>query len=165
MVWLAKNDVNKALADLNQSIEIDPQGLQAYCHRPFGVATSNIEKAIADCEDPLFICRDAYQICAVRTANGEHDEALDEFDSAIRLDPHGCLAYGNRAIIWLMKKEIEKAIEDLSHAIRLNPADVSYYTSRAYAWSLKKEYHKAAVDYGEAFPRMEEDSRPRGRPR
>ena len=52
---------------------------------------------------------------------GRLEEAIAEYDEAIRLDPQLALAYGSRAGAYLDLDQPEKAIKDANDAIRLDP--------------------------------------------
>lgn len=81
----------------------------------------------------------------------EYDEAIKNFDEAIRLDPDYAPTYTRRGYAWLEKKEYDWAIRDFDEAIRLDPHIALYYLNRGYAWSMKKDYDKAMKDLGEAI--------------
>jgi len=42
------------------------------------------------------------------------------------------MAYGNRADLWIIKKEYDKSIADYNEALRLNPADAYNWNARAW---------------------------------
>jgi len=52
---------------------------------------------------------------------GRWEEAITEFDEAIRLNPRDVLAYYNRAIAYHNFGEYERAIEDYDKALGFNP--------------------------------------------
>ncbi len=52
-------------------------------------------------------------------AKREYNNALSDYDKAIRLDPKDAMAYLNRGNVWWAKKEYRKAISDYDQAIRL----------------------------------------------
>lgn len=54
-------------------------------------------------------------------ALGRYDEALEELEKAIELQPLNPEAYHNRAVIWERKGEIPKAVQDYQTALRYNP--------------------------------------------
>ena len=53
----------------------------------------------------------------------DYDKALEEYDTAVRLDPTLAVVYSNRGMAYYQKGDYVTAVEDCSHAIRLNPAD------------------------------------------
>ena len=52
---------------------------------------------------------------------GRLDEAVAEYDEAIRLDPRYAKAYGNRGVVYTALGQHQRAIQDFDEAIRLDP--------------------------------------------
>src|SRR5688500_18026329 len=50
-----------------------------------------------------------------------HDEAIADYDQAIKLDPSDPIHFYNRAISWTAKGDHDRAIADYGEAIRLRP--------------------------------------------
>ncbi len=80
-----------------------------------------------------------------------YDQAIEDFNEAIRLDPKDALAYNNRGLAWLAKESYDQAIEDFNEAIRLDPKDASAYSSRGWAFLAKKDYDRAIEDFDKAI--------------
>jgi tetratricopeptide (TPR) repeat protein len=119
-VWEAKQEHDKAIADYNEAIRLDPQFALAYCNR--GVA---------------------------REAKQEHDEAIADYNLATRLDPKFVYAYHDRGVVWAARREYDKAIADFNMAIRLDPKFVYGYSGRGIVWAAKQEHEKAIADFNE----------------
>jgi tetratricopeptide (TPR) repeat protein len=51
----------------------------------------------------------------------EYEQAIADFDRALRLNPDFAYAYNNRGLAWSGKREYGKAIADFSQAVRLDP--------------------------------------------
>ena len=109
--WLKKKDYDRAVADCNQAIRLDPNLVAAYLVR--GRAWS-LKK--------------------------EYDRAIADYDQAIKLDPANSVAYCNRGVAWHHKKEYDRAIADCDQAILLNADFAAAYLIRSLAWNDKKEY-------------------------
>ena len=102
----AKKELDKAIAEYNEAIRLDPNSASAYCCRGLAWSEKNdLDKAIADYSD------------------------------AIRLDPKHLWAYNNRANAWAAKKEFAKAIADYDEAIRRDPSYAAAYNNRAWLWA------------------------------
>ena len=64
------------------------------------------------------------------------EEAIIEFDEAIRLDPKLALAYNNRGASYYDLGQYQRAIEDFDEAIRLDPKFVLAYANRGFIYTL-----------------------------
>ena len=62
---------------------------------------------------------------------GASDKALDDFDSAIRLDPNNVRAYFNRGLASAHNGGYQNAIKDFDRVIRLDPKNLDAYNARA----------------------------------
>ena len=84
---------------------------------------------------------------------GQAEEALAEYNEAIRLDPNFAVAYFNRGQTYFALGQPEKAIQDYAEAIRLNPGRARVrlvYASRAMAYTLLGNDSEAQEDIGRA---------------
>ncbi len=101
-----------------------------------------------------------HQEVGVQLSNeGLWEEAISEFDEAIRLNPKDSLAYYNRASAYQNLSEYRLAIQDYDQVLGLNPRDALAYDSRADAYLDLGEYQLAIQDYDEAlgiFPQLGE---------
>ena len=77
---------------------------------------------------------------------GQYDNAISDYNEAIKLNPRDALAYGIRGIAYQKKDQFKKAISDYNKAIKLNPRDAKAYNNRAVAYFFKREYDKAWDD-------------------
>ncbi len=84
-------------------------------------------------------------------AGRDYDQAIADYNQAIRLFPQYAFAYSNRGNAWAARQDFDKAITDYNEAIRLDSRYAVAYNNRAYAWRARKEYDKAIADYNEAI--------------
>ena len=117
-----KRDYDRAIADYNEVIHLDPIYAKAYCDR--GNAWRN---------------------------KGDLDRAIADYNEAIRLDPKDAKAYYSRGIASRAKGDLDSAIADYNEAIRLDPKDAAYYNNRGNAWRNKGDLDRAIADYNEAI--------------
>ena len=82
---------------------------------------------------------------------GEHDQAIQDFNKAIQLDPSYAQAFSNRGIAYSEKGAYEQAIQDFNRALRLNPSDVNAFNGRGLAYSAKGEHSQAIADFSRAI--------------
>jgi tetratricopeptide (TPR) repeat protein len=57
--------------------------------------------------------REYYNRGIARLEEGKHDLAVSDFTKAIELDPQLAVAYGERAVIYFIKKEYDKVWENI----------------------------------------------------
>ena len=91
---------------------------------------------------------------------GKLQEAIAEFDEAVRIDPQLASAYSFRGTAHGLLGEYERAMVDLNEAIRLDPQDAEYYINRGgiyYFWGRSQENQDESVEAGESFAKAEAD--------
>ena len=93
-----KGDYDRAIADLEQAVRLDPKDPKAYVIRGFAY----VEK-------------------------GDYDRAIADLEQAVRLDPKDPKAYVIRGFAYVEKGDYDRAIADLEQAIRLDPKDPEAY--------------------------------------
>jgi len=78
----------------------------------------------------------------------EHDErlALNDFNTAIALDPKAAKAYNNRGIIYYLREDDRKAYDDFNKAISIDPKLPQPYLNRSLLEESHKNYHRALLD-------------------
>ncbi len=115
-------EYDKAIADFNQALAIDPKIASAYTAR----GNAWFDK-------------------------GKLDKALADFNQALAIDPKDTLAYCNRGMLWESKGEFDKAIADYTKAQKLAPAlsGTSFNLAGIYATCPDAKYRdgKRALEY------------------
>jgi tetratricopeptide (TPR) repeat protein len=86
-----------------------------------------------------------------RVYKGEYDDAIGDFNEAIRLDPRDAVTYNNRGVAWERKGEDDRAIADYNEAIRLDPKYADAYSNRGLFWKRKGDYDRAMADKNEVI--------------
>ena len=81
---------------------------------------------------------------------GRHEEAIADWDAAIRLKPDLAYAYYNRGLSKGKLGRYDEAISDWDAAIRLKPGDAEAYAGRGAAKHGLRRYEEAIADYNQA---------------
>lgn len=154
--YQAKGDNDRAMADLNEAIRLDPKLAMALNNR--GAAYNeqgDNDRAIADYDaairiDPKFAMAFQNRGNAYHD-KGDLDRAIADYNVAIRLDPKFATAFQNRAGAYHDKGDNDRAVADYGEAIRLDPKRVKAFVGRGMAFRAKGDNDRAITDYSEAL--------------
>lgn len=156
LAWAKKNETDKALADYNASLKINPDYQNAYISRGNALKLKNRpDDAIADYNKAIKLDPPKAGLAFYNRGNSwrdknENEKAIADYDQAIRLMPQYVNAYVARGNIYKTKNELDRAMVDYDEAIRINPsaAGLAYY-NRGVTWRKKSEPEKAIADYNQ----------------
>ena len=81
----------------------------------------------------------------------ELDQAIIDFNAALRIEPSNPIHYFNRGTAYTKKKDNSNAIADYSEAIRLAPRLAPAYNNRGHEFEIAGERDKAIADYRTAL--------------
>ena len=73
-------------------------------------------------------------------------EAIAEYDEAIRRNPMNRLAYYHRGTAYLDLGQYQPALDDYSEAIQFPPGDAEVYAARAFCYALLGRNGEAQQD-------------------
>ncbi len=149
-------DNDRAIADFNQAIQLDPKNALAFRSRGDAYTTKgDNDRAIADYNEAIrldpksalvFIDRgDAY------TTKGDNDRAIADYNEAIRLDPKNALALSDRGVAYANKGDNDRAMADFNEAIRLDPKSAHAFRNRGVLYAKKADNDRAIADFNEAI--------------
>jgi lipoprotein NlpI len=82
---------------------------------------------------------------------GDHDQAIADFDEALKLEPKNASIYNNRGNARNDKGESDAAMADFDAAIKTNPRYAAAYFNRGNALAAKGETDRALKDYAAAI--------------
>ncbi len=82
---------------------------------------------------------------------GLYNEAIAEYNKAIKNDPGFAYAYNSRGIVYKTKGEFDQAIADFNKALELDPGLVFTYNNRGVAYGYMKQYDLAIADFSKAI--------------
>ena len=119
---LVTQDWNKAIADFEHAIMLDPSDANFYNSK--GLAYFG---------------------------KGEFSRAILDYSRAIDINPDNADFYSARGLAYRWKIEIARAIEDYNRAIDLNPDNANFYSGRGNAYARRCEFDRAIQDYNQAI--------------
>jgi tetratricopeptide (TPR) repeat protein len=148
----AKDD--KALADFNEAIRVDPQLPLAFEHRGYiAYSRKEYDKSLADLNEAIRLdprIRWPYHVRGwIWYRKKDYDKALADYEQALRIDPQEAVFYRDRGNIAFARKQYDKALADYSEAIQHNPKYYVPFLMRGKTWVQKKQYEKALADFNE----------------
>lgn len=163
--------LDRAIQEFSEAIRLDPQFAAAYIKR--GDTLLNITSPIAPwaetCLDPERASqlsdyfRESYSEQTAELLMLGFRGPVDDYTTAIKLDPNSDSAYIGRANAYqnaynLMAdtKYLEMAISDLSEAIRVNPGNVQAYWDRGLALEAASRAILFSQTYESRKPEYEE---------
>jgi tetratricopeptide (TPR) repeat protein len=162
--WRDKKDYDKAIRDYDTAIRLDPKSAFYYFDRGrMWAEQHNDGKALTDFNaairlDPCETLHVARGDIWMRKM--QLDEAIRDYDEAIRHYARFGEAYRKRGRALYFKELDDRAIKDLDEAIRLNPKDLQAHYWRASAWKRTKDYDKAIQDLDVAIRFNPRDMKP-----
>ncbi len=77
----------------------------------------------------------------------KYEDAIEDYDEAIRLNPDLMEAYVNRAICYIHLDDYKESLSDLNKAIKLDPTNYMAYTSRGSVLSRLGRQNEAFSDF------------------
>lgn len=82
---------------------------------------------------------------------GQYQQAIDEFNEAIHLQPDNFKAYNSRGSAYNNLGKSQRAVADYNEAIRLKPDYADAYHNRGAAYASIGQYQLAIEDFSEAI--------------
>ena len=151
-----KGDLDGALADYNQAIQLDPHNVEVLSRRALTERDKgNWDGALADFNNVLAIApdnADAYSNRGyVKQTKGDLDGALADYTEALSLKPTSAEAFYNVGLIKVRRGDIDGGMEAFSKAIDLNPKLARAYFSRGNAKSSEGDIDGAIGDYTQSL--------------
>lgn len=125
-------DKNKALADYNQGVTVDPRSYHTFKNRGY----------LHYKEGEIYKSRGEFDKAKI-----EFDQALADFAKTISLKDDFDEAYNNRGSVYFSTNKFDSAIIDYTKAIQLNKRYAETYGNRANAYSVLKKFDLAWKDY------------------
>jgi len=137
----AEISLNKAIGlSLNSSLINQVHGWFLIAKGDFERAIEKMKQALV--QDPLSLpiisnLADAYSFA------GRFDEALEQYDRAIEMDPHFRRAFEGKGMLYLAREEYDKAIENFLHYHELIGHPLKGLSSLGHAYAMAGQKAKA----------------------
>ncbi|MDI6758520.1 MAG: tetratricopeptide repeat protein [Candidatus Omnitrophota bacterium] len=84
-------------------------------------------------------------------SKGNFNQAISDFNKAIKVDPNYSIAYAKRGLAYFEKKDTAYAISDYTKAIAINPRYEEAYYIRGLAYASQEKFEQAISDYAKAI--------------
>jgi len=125
--WAAKGNHDRAIADYDAAIRLNPKSAEAFHNRGSAWASKgDPDRAIADYDAAIRLDpgeSSTYAGRAVeRAIKGDYARAVTDFDTAIKLDPQAAGAFFGRGRVRYYRGEFAGAVTDLEQAHKLDPS-------------------------------------------
>ncbi len=151
-----KNDIEPALADLNEALRLDPKNVMALITRAVLWTVKNRpDQAFADANKAVELdTRNAYafeQRAMIACSQKNDDGALRDFDRAIELGSQWVMIYVARGGIFLKRGELEKGQADLDHALQIDPKRIEAMISMCVIHMERSDFGKALAAINKAI--------------
>jgi Flp pilus assembly protein TadD len=92
--------------------------------------------------------------------SGDAKGAIDDYSTAIQLNPRNDLFYSNRGVVKLtLLNDFKGAISDFDIALKINPKSPVAYYSKAAAKEWLVDFERAEQDFGSAYRLMQEEKK------
>ncbi len=154
--YFLKGDLDRAMADDNEAIRLDPDDAVAFNNRgTVYQAKEDLDRAIADYNetirlDPTYMF--AYKNRGRAYQDKEdYSRAIADYSEAIRLAPDFALAFNGRGSSFSAMGDIDRAIADFDQAIRLSPNYVDAFSNRGLAYQAEGDLERAMADFDRAI--------------
>lgn len=152
-LFLLTGDTITARNDLDKTLEINPNSVNAYLMRADILMhgdNPDYDGALADMDQAiklqphhagLFVNR-----AFLRYKLDDYFGAMADYDYAIALDPLNTTAFFNRGLLRAEVSDNDKAIEDFSRVIQLESDNMMAHYNRALLYTETKQWDKALAD-------------------
>ena len=156
--YRAKGDLDRAIADLDKALQLDPKSATALTERAsIYHAKGDLNRAIADFDAAIAARPHSaavfYGRGEVYRAKNDLDRAIADYNRVVQLDRNLAMVYRSRAEAYRGKGDLDKALADFNAALKFDPKSALLYVDRGVIYQIKGDFNQAIADYDEAIKR------------
>ena len=150
--YIAKGELDRALADADRMVQLAPADFRGYQVRGRVYRRKDQpDKAITELTIALRLNPTFAQLYNNRGIaydyKGQHQRAIQDYNQAIRLAPGAIDGYVNRGGSYYSLHDFDRAMADYNHALRIDPSDADTHFNRAVIYEEKGDLRAALADY------------------
>jgi tetratricopeptide (TPR) repeat protein len=150
--YIAKGELDRALADADKMVQLAPADFRAYQVRGRVYRRKDQpDKAITELTIALRLNPTFAQLYNNRGVayddKGQHHRAIQDYNEAIRLAPDTIDGYVNRGGSYYSLHDFDRAMADYNHALGINSSDADTHFNRAVIYEERGDLRRALADY------------------
>lgn len=84
-------------------------------------------------------------------SKGQYQQAMDNYNKALEMEPNFTNAYINRGLLYRGNKQYDLALKDYTRALEIEPRSATAYNNRGVLYRIKGQYELAISDYNSAI--------------
>ncbi|MEM6777789.1 MAG: tetratricopeptide repeat protein [Planctomycetota bacterium] len=157
--WNKKKQYDRAIADFDKALCWDPDRVDVLNNRALSysgkgeheLAIADFTEAITHASDDGDLHHFYFNRGRSRRLNRAFEDAIEDFNTAIRLDDQYVKAYRLRGHAWADLGQHHRAIEDFDYVIRIGSGTAADFHSRGNAWVSLDRFRKAIADFTKAI--------------
>ncbi|MGB3208718.1 MAG: tetratricopeptide repeat protein [Crinalium sp.] len=147
--------LDKALVAIDKAIKTQPQDANLYNEKwailsdlkRYPEATAAITEAIQISPRAVFY----YNRGIVYAYQKQWQQAINDYNQAIKIDPQLAYAYNGRGTVYAYQKQWQQAINDYNQAIKIDPQLAYVYKNRGVVYHAQENFSAALSDYNKAL--------------
>jgi tetratricopeptide (TPR) repeat protein len=156
MVRYENDDLDRAFADVNEALRLDPKYVAALIERAYlWQCRDRLDLALADVNQGIQLdSRNSYAYVergVFHFGMKDYGKALRDFEQAARLGSHSAVIHLCKGMIHVERGEGEPAIAEFNLAIQLDTKRLDAYIGLATVYLLRSDSHKALEVFNRAI--------------